>query len=380
MTTAVPSLLLRGLSRSQLLMFDAVLAVALAVLGGVAATEAPLAPHPSWHEPGWLSLLAGVLLAAPVAFRRVWPEAAAWSAIALAALIVGSGVIPDYAGVAPTVVLGFVLYTAGVEVGRRRSVWIVIAGILVLAVAFGWSSRQPFEVGLVLWVLGACWAIGRTIRERRAHAVRSATQATELALGEERLRIARDLHDIVAHNMSLIAVRATVADHIADAHPQEMRESLQVIAATSRDTLIELRRALGVLRAEAITLPAPGLGDLGGLVTSARSAGLDVDLQVHGDQTVPEGIGVAVFRVVQEALTNVLKHARATACRVDVAVEPGEVRLEVSDNGAGGPHAGSMGQGLIGMRERAALCGGELVAGPGPEGGWVVRTTLRFLS
>jgi signal transduction histidine kinase len=193
----------------------------------------------------------------------------------------------------------------------------------VLGVAFGWSARQPFEVGLVLWVLGACWAIGRTIRERRAHAARSATQATELALGEERLRIARDLHDIVAHNMSLIAVRANVADHIADVQPQEMRESLRLIAATSRETLIELRQALGVLRAEAVVVPTPGLADLGALATSARSAGLDVDLEVHGDQAVPEGVGVAVFRVVQEALTNVLEHARASACRVDVAIEPG---------------------------------------------------------
>jgi signal transduction histidine kinase len=380
MTTAVPSMLLRGLSRSQLLTFDAVLAVALALLGWLAAVETPRVSHLSWHEPAWVSVAAGVLLAVPVAVRRVWPEAAAWSALALSALTVGSGVIPDYAGVAPTIVLGLVLYSVGTEVGRRRSVQVAIVGVVVLGVAFGWSARQPFEVGLVLWVLGACWAIGRTIRERRAHAARSAAQATELALGEERLRIARDLHDIVAHNMSLIAVRANVADHIADVQPQEMRESLRLIAATSRETLIELRRALGVLRAEAVVLPTPGLADLGALATSARSAGLDVDLEVHGDQAVPEGVGVAVFRVVQEALTNVLKHARASACRVDVAIEPGELRLEVTDNGSRGPGDGAVGHGLIGMRERAALFDGDFAAGPGPKGGWMVRTTLRYAS
>jgi len=206
------------------------------------------------------------------------------------------------------------------------------------------------------------------------------SEVARLAANEERLRIARDLHDIVAHNMSVIAVRATVADHIADDQPQEMRESLRVIAATSREALVELRRALGTLRVEAVVAPTPGLADLGGLVESARSAKLAVELEVRGDPEVPEGVGVAVFRMVQEALTNVIKHARATTCRVDIDIERDELRLEVTDDGSAGPKENGQGQGLIGMRERAALFGGDLVAGPAPTGGWVVATTLRYAS
>ena len=378
MTTAAPSMFLRGLSRGQLLAFDAVLAMMVALLGWLGAVEAPSPSHASWHEPPWLSVLAGVLLALPVAARRRRPVAAAWSALGLAVLTVGSGLIPDYAAIAPALALGLVLYTVGTDVRHRRSLRLMIICVVVAGAALGWAARDAYPVVLVMWVLGACWTIGRAIRERRAYASRSAEQATELALGEERLRIARDLHDIVTHNMSVIAVRATVADHIADDHPEEMRESLQVIATTSRETLTELRRVLGVLRAEAVVVPTPGLADIGELVGSARSAGLTVELEMRGLAAVPEGVGVAVFRVVQEALTNVLKHARATTCRVDIDIGPGELRLEVADDGSGKSEGSVMGQGLIGMRERAALFGGDFAAGPGPSGGWVVATTLRY--
>jgi signal transduction histidine kinase len=394
MTTAAPSVFLRGLSRGQLLACDAVLAVAAVVLGWIAAAEVPLASsRVSWHEPVWVSALIGVLLGVPVAVRRLRPEIAAWSAIAVSAFAAGTGAIPDYAGIAPSVVLGLVLYTVGTDVRRRRSVLIIILGIVVLGLAFGWATREPFEVGLVLWALGICWTLGRAIRERRAYAAQTTAQATELALRAERLRIARDLHDIVSHNMSLIAVRATVADHIADARPEELRESLRLIATTSRETLAELRGALGALRAEAVVAPTPGLAELDELVVAARSAGLAVELEVRGDRAVPESVGVAVFRVVQEAVTNVLKHAHASTCRIDIELLSGEAWVEVTDDGrsadgnpaegsgAGGGGAGAgeaAGQGLIGMRERAAMFGGELAAGPRPEGGWRVATTLRY--
>jgi signal transduction histidine kinase len=233
-------------------------------------------------------------------------------------------------------------------------------------------------------VLAACWTVGRTIRERRAYAARSAEQATELAVGQERLRIARELHDIVAHSMSMIAVKATIADHVADSQPQEMREALRVIATTSRDALGELRRALGVLRTEGTLVPTPGLADLAELAAAARTAGLAVDLAVRGVGTPPEGVTLAVFRLVQEALTNVVKHAQATECRVDVDIGQGEIHVRVADNGSAPRPSGSVdrqaGQGLVGMRERVAVFGGELRAGPADEGGWVVATTLRWAS
>src|SRR5690242_5387830 len=192
MTTAEPSVFLRGLSRGQLLAFDALLAVAAAVLGWLAAREVPLPPQVGWHEPGWLSVVAGVLLGAPLAVRRRWPEPAAWAALAVVAASSGSGVVPDYAGLVPTAVLALVLYTVGTDVETRRSVRLVLICVAAAGVAFGWAAREPFEVFLILWVIGACWTVGLTVRERRAYAARSVAQATELALGQERLRIARD--------------------------------------------------------------------------------------------------------------------------------------------------------------------------------------------
>jgi signal transduction histidine kinase len=185
------------------------------------------------------------------------------------------------------------------------------------------------------------------------------------------------LHDIVAHSMSLIAVKATVADHVADDHPQEMRAALQVIASTSRGALTELRHALGALRTESTLLPAPRIADLDELVAAARSTGLIVSFEVSGPSETQDGVASAVFRIVQEALTNVIKHAGASRCRVSVDVGPDTVRVEITDDGSGRQPGPSRGQGLIGMRERAALFGGDLSAGPAPTGGWAVTTILR---
>jgi signal transduction histidine kinase len=384
-TTAATPLLLRRLTRGQLLVFDGMLAAAVALLGWYAAAETPLPSHRGWHEPVWVTTVTGLLLAAPVAVRRRWPTAAAWAALAIAALSVACGVIPDYAGLAPTAALCLVLYTVGADVPRGRSVRLVLVGVVGIAAVFILAAGQPFEVALVAWVLGACWTVGRTIRERRAIARRSAEQATELAVGQERLRIARELHDVVAHSMSMIAVKATIADHVADAHPQEMREALRVIATTSRDALGELRRALGVLRTEGTLLPTPGLAGLAGLAAAARSAGVVVDLEMRGAGALPEGVALAVFRLVQEALTNGVKHAHATKCRVAVDIGAGEGFVKVADNGTAAAAVAAKrddsaqpGQGLIGMRERVAVFGGELVAGPADAGGWVVATTLRW--
>ena len=376
-------MLLRGLSRGQLLASDAILAVAVGLLGLLAAIEVPLPSRGGWHEPPWASLLAAVLLGASVAVRRLRPEAAAWSALVIVSFTLVSGLIPDFAGLAPTVALGFTLYTVGAEVHRRSAVRVVVVSVVVIAAGFGWASRQAFLAALVTWVVGACWALGRTARERRAYAARSAEQATALAVGEERLRIARELHDLVGHNVSMIAVRATIADHIADERPQEMREALRIIASTSRDSLAELRRALAALRIEGALTPSPRLGDLDKLADTARSAGLTVDLDVRGsDDKVPEGLGLAVFRMVQESITNVLKHAGATSCRIDVDIGPETVRVTVTDDGSGdpGPGVGAPGQGLIGMNERAAMFDGDVAAGPRPGGGWSVEATLRYAS
>ena len=334
MSVAAPSLLSRRLSRGQLLAFDVVLAAAAALFCVVAAVEPPPASSGGWHEPSWVSAVAGVLLAVPVALRRRRPVPATGAALLLATAVLITAVVPFYAAVAPAAVVGLALYTVGAEERRRRSIATVVVCVVVIAAVFAYESRQGFGPVLVAWVLGACWTVGRMIRERRAFAARSVAQATAAAVDQERLRIARDLHDIVSHSMSMIAVKATVADHVADTNPQEMRAALQVISATSRDTLVELRRALGILRAEAVLTPAPGLAELAGLAAATRSAGLAVELRMSGDAEVPEAVASATFRIVQEALTNVVKHAPAPACRVEVDVGPSEVRISVADGPA----------------------------------------------
>ncbi|MGK5678577.1 sensor histidine kinase [Actinoplanes sp. URMC 104] len=387
MTAATPSFLIRRLSRGQLLAVDGLLAAATVLLCGYAASEPPAGSQPGWLEPGWASFLIGLVLGLPVAVRRVWPIAAVAAVLAATAFTVGTGAVPYYAGSAPIVSLGLALYTVGLQIGRRRSLPVIVMTAVVVAAVFGATSHDVLGTGLVTWVAGACWATGRVVRERRAHAASRVEQATVLAVEQERLRIARELHDIVAHSMSMIAVKATIADHVGDEHPEEMREALRVIASTSRETLGEIRRALGVIRAEAAMRPVPRLSDLGGLVEGARSTGLTVELDTRAEDAaslddLPGDVALSVYRLVQEALTNVVRHARATRCRVEIVVRSGEVSVRVTDNGSQHPvkegSAQGQGQGLIGMRERAAQFGGRLSAGPGPDGGWAVTTTMRY--
>nr|WP_221378738.1 sensor histidine kinase [Actinoplanes polyasparticus] len=388
MTAATPSLLLRRLSRGQLIAIDGLLAAATVLVCWYAATETPISPQAGWSEPGWASFLVGLAVGLPVAVRRLWPVAAAAAVLGLVALAVGSGAVPFYAGPAPVVALGLVLYSVGLQVRRRHSVPVVLAAAVVVAAVFGATSRDVMGTALITWVAAACWATGRVVRERRAHAAARAEQATVLAVEQERLRIARELHDIVAHSMSMIAVKATIADHVGDEHPHEMREALRVIAATSRETLGEIRRALGVVRAEAAMKPMPRLADLDDLVEAARSTGLTVDFDSRAETArsadLPDDVALSVYRVVQEALTNVVRHSGATRCQVEIVAGDGHVGVRVTDDGSrhgegesAAPRSAA-GQGLVGMRERAAQFGGELNAGPQPGGGWVVATTMRY--
>jgi signal transduction histidine kinase len=399
-TAAAAPFLVRRLGHAQLLAIDAGLAVAVALLCWYAASEPPLSMRNGWDEPAWVSVLTGVALAAPVAIRRRWPVTAVGAIVVVAGLSLASGVIPDFAGSGPMVALGLGLYTLGAIVEAWRSAVVGFACIALIAAAFLYAAHSPFEASFAALVLCACWAIGRMVRERRAYAIRSTEQATARAVDEERLRIAREIHDIVAHSMSLIAVKATIADHVADERPQEMREALRVIASTSRDALGDLRLALGALRVEPAYAPTPGMAQLAGLADAAKSAGVAVDLRIVGDIELPDGVAQAVFRIVQEALTNVVKHAGATHCRVEVDIGPEEVRIEAIDDGrssdgrlsetrpseAGPFEAQSSesgppevsGQGLIGMRERVALFGGRFAAGPRQPRGWLVSATLRY--
>ncbi len=344
----------------------------------------------SGTEPEWVSLLAATLIAGPIVIRRWLPLPALATSLTASFASALTGVIPAVAAGAPVASVAIVLYLVASDTPRRQSVPALVACI-ALSVAFllgpqaagtesaSWGDRL-FVVCFASLVLVTGWTLGFATRERRRHAVESAARQAEQAVAEERLRIARELHDIVAHTMSVIAVKAGIGNHVADERPDEAREALRVIEATSRGSLAEMRHLLGVLRSEVDSvehLPAPGPADIPALVERARLAGASVSLSLDDTDGLPEGVGLSVYRIVQEALTNVVRHASAARCATtaSVSMSAEAVRIEVVNDGPR-VEEGPGGHGLIGMRERVAVYGGRFAAGPRAEGGWRVSAVL----
>jgi signal transduction histidine kinase len=219
-------------------------------------------------------------------------------------------------------------------------------------------------------------------QERAAELELAREELARRAVTEERLRIARELHDVVAHSMSIIAVQSGVGAHVLDSQPEEARKALAAVEATSRQALVEMRRLLGVLRAETeprgSLVPAPGLADVEALAAEVAQAGVRVEVRIEGTPAeLPAGLDLSAYRIVQEALTNVVRHAGPATARVAVSYAADRVRVEVVDDGRGGdPGRDHGGHGIAGMRERAELYGGTLEAGPGPGGGFRVAASL----
>ncbi|MFF3174600.1 sensor histidine kinase [Streptomyces sp. NPDC057900] len=343
--------------------------------------------QPAYTGPVWLGCLIAAAVGLPIAVRRRRPLAVL--AAVLAALAAASLLdIPRE----PYAAAGFAAYLVGLAEPARRSVPALAVALPVAcgAVFLGEAVVTPAEdwrgaagvAGLVLLVIGGAWGAGFTVRGRRSGAAREQRRRSEHALDAERLRIARELHDIVSHNLSLIAVKAGVAGHVAEADPQEARAALKVIEETSRRALAEMRRTLGVLRTEGAPLgPVPDLDGLGSLAAQAHQAGVDVDLTVHATEDLAEGTRLTIYRIVQEALTNAVRHAAPTRCRVTVEADAREIRIDIADEGP--PSARGQadrelprGHGLLGMRERAMMYGGSCEAGPRPEGGFAVSVRL----
>lgn len=268
----------------------------------------------------------------------------------------------------------------------------VIAAASVLAVDIPKLAQgDPVDEVVPAWVaLGAVWGFGRWMRHRRLEALRLAehTQFLErnredmarAAVAEERSRIARELHDLVAHSMSVIVMQAQGAGRILERDPSAVGRALSSIENSGRQGLDELRRLLGILRTtgeEPPLLPQPGLRQLGDFVEQVRDAGIPVELVLEGDwSSLPPGVDLSAYRIVQEALTNVIKHAGSAHATVTVRCLPSEVEIEVTDDGTGsGTEPGSQ-LGLLGMRERVAVYGGDLEAGKRPEGGFLIRARL----
>jgi len=267
------------------------------------------------------------------------------------------------------------------------------AGAVALAILAVPSIRTTrLETGAFVFRLiafSAAWLLGDTLRTRRAYVRELEARAERLerereanvrrAAAEEQARIARELHDVIAHNVSVMVVQAAAANEVFDAQPERARDALRSVEATGRAALTELRRLLGSVRgpAEDGLAPQPGLADLRELVAQVRAAGLSVSLHVQGELAdLPAGVDLSAYRIVQEALTNTLKHAHASTVDVEVRRTAEDVELEISDDGVGGDPGANGGRGLIGMRERASLLGGEVEAGRASGGGFCVRARL----
>jgi signal transduction histidine kinase len=334
-----------------------------------------------------LAVLLATLCAVPVALRRIRPLAAFCALLVLSVLV---GMLVNQRGEAAVLAfpIAYVLYLVAVTYRRRVSASAFVAALAVVGVltfAEGNASTTLIPIGLLLIVFGT---FGSMARQRRAYASGLQTQAASQAVAEERLRIARELHDVVAHSMAVIAVQAGFGQYVIDSQPGQAREALSAIQGTSRDALDEMRRMLSVLRQgdaegsqaapEAPLRPADGLADMHRLITRVGHAGVHVDLQITGQPVdVPASVGLSAFRIIQEALTNVVKHAATPDCQVRLDYREQELSLEILDEGDGtAPPGPGSGHGLIGMRERVLLCGGEFSAGPRPDRGFRVAATL----
>ena len=381
------------------LIADAGLGIAVTGLIAIAAWGSPrLIGSEAIAGPSWLLTLLPLLMGVPLVLRRRAPLLmwlVIWAAIALLFLLAENSL----RGLAWMLVVFAAAYSLGAYASFRRAVAGLILTVPVVAaiehrgggLAFNQGDNGKVAVVLALLQLVAFWLAGVVVHARRQAASLAARSAAlqrqaEQATAAERARIARELHDIVAHHLSVIVLQAAGAR----AAGRPAGATLEKIENSARQALSETSRLLNVLRdpdEEAGLAPQPGIGELDALAASVRAAGLPVNLVIDGDlDPLPAVVDVSVYRIVQEALTNVLKHAGPARAEATIGCAAGTITIEVTDNGAGQQGAGQAGRGssgarggghgLAGMRERAAVFGGELTAGPRPGGGFAVRARL----
>jgi signal transduction histidine kinase len=316
-------------------------------------------------EPSEPAMPAGLLLltllsALPIAVRRRYPLPVLGVTLAAA---LATGLYDTFAFPGAVVAL----YTVARHIGRPRSFYAGGATVGALAVLPLFNTLGTWEILAFYAIFAAAWLLGDNLRSRRERKQANVQRAA----AEEQARIARELHDIIGHSVSVMTIQAAAAGDVFDSRPAEVREALRAIEATGRETLAELRRLLtGVNGSFA---PAPGLGNLDALADRVRSAGLSVELSAD-PPPLPPSVDLTAYRIVQEALTNTLKHAHATTARVGIRQNGGALEIVVIDDGQGAEEV-TPGHGIIGMRERAASFGGELTAGP-ETGGFAVRARI----
>jgi signal transduction histidine kinase len=367
---------------------DTALAVALA------ACTVPQLVHLARNEPGLFSeyVVFSALLVAPLVWRRRFPLStfAFTAVVALAQWIVNVKLAAD-------VTLLVYLYTVANRYPMRVGVLaaaVVEAGTVMAAIRWPLTHRWIETFLLLSGPVVASLLLGVNVRHRRnslsalteraEQLERERDQQARIAAAAERTRIAREMHDVVAHSLSVMVTLSKGAALKQAAEPERANMAMRQVAATGHQALDEMRRLLGVLRTEDAPdsrQPQPGLAQLDGLFDQVRATGLAAELTVTGTPTaMPPGAGLTVYRIVQEALTNTLKHAAgATRIRVAIAYRPDSVTVDAHDDGARRhvrPEARTAGHGLTGMRERAAVYGGAVSAGPDPTGGWHIHAHL----
>jgi signal transduction histidine kinase len=326
-------------------------------------------------------LLYAALLAAPLVLRTRFP-ATAWAASAVSLLWISVTIGPRSLSPAPYVPGGLLVYFLCLyAVGVRGKGWFVlcVAGVTMLGAIVVDAKTTVGAILAAIPLLG-----GAIVRARRSGRTELAQQARRLegerALLTERQRIARELHDIVAHHMSVIAIQAEAGPRKVANPPPELVESFADIRASALSGLDELRRLLGVMRSSGTdTAPQPGLAELEGLLDSARSGGVRVTSSVSGTaRALPQGIDLSAYRILQEALSNAMRHAPGAAVRVELAYAPSALVIKVRNDACGvrDDDGEVPGHGLIGMRERAVMLGGRLEAGPTDDGGFLVTAIL----
>jgi signal transduction histidine kinase len=405
-------------------------------------------PVSVWYTNDWLPPVLAVCLAIPAALRRRGPLGALAMIVAACVVIIALG---GEITRGPFLPLAFVLYLVAATCRRTVAVWGLAVSLTVLAVQGavlhlnGWGSGNAVAAGLVMII---CWMVGYAVQQRRAYAAHLRDQVATAAVTEERLRIARELHDVVAHSMTVVAVQAGFGEYVFDTQPGEARAALGAIQTVSREALSDMQRLLGVLRqaaelgegtgdagragsrvlrghapdaagqgapssrgaggaggtglakvaagardgaarAWAPLAPAPALADLDRLMARTAGAGVQVAIERTGSvRDIPAGIDLSAYRIVQEALTNVVKHSGAATCHVVIGYGISDLSVEITDLGPGArapagasarhgaPLTMCAGHGIIGMRERVGLCGGEFSAAPLPDQGFRVTARL----
>jgi signal transduction histidine kinase len=379
---------------------DVVLAGLFFIGASVALFVSPDLAH-SISVSRWLLWPLVAAATIPVAFRRRWPEVAL-------ACVCGALTLTTMLGetLGPAPVLALPLYSVILKYSRRQSLMVLAAVEVLFIIAFIVAAvlrpiHGDFTFNIIL--AGATWFVGDSVRTRRAYRrgldrqnrerQRQELDRAERAVVEERMEIARELHDVIAHSLSVIAIQSGVGRHVIDSQPDEARTALAAIEETSRSALHELRQVLGVLRrghqGGPELNPAPTLSDLDDLVDRVRSAGVPVELQFAGGvPSLPPGLELSVYRIVQEALTNVVKHARSAHTWVCFQYAPDQLTVSVRNAalGAGSNLPDAIGSdlpddyrerhGIVGMKERVATFGGTLTAESLPDGGFEVRALL----